>query len=281
MIFAKSKKYQKKIFIILLCLILTAAFSYIQYLLGSGLIISLFFIFPIILSTWKTGIWSGIVFSFVSSIILMIITGKNLQNLISIDFISYLNNLFRLIIFLIITYIISELKSSLEKQKELARIDPLTSIPNSRAFYETAILEFEKAKRHRFPISIIYMDLDNFKKVNDTLGHSTGDRLLNLVALTIINNIRNIDIVARLGGDEFGILLSQTGAESAFIVGTKLREMLLDTMQKNRWPVTSSIGIVTFLKAPESIDEMMKKADALMYAAKNSGKNIIKQNIIS
>ncbi len=251
-----------------------------QYFLGPELIFSLFYIFPIILATWKTGIWAGIIFSFASAVI-MLVADKNFSDLFSINIVSYLNNLFRLIIFLIITYIISELKNALEKQKELARIDPLTSIANSRAFYETANMEFEKIRRHGSPISILYMDLDNFKEVNDTLGHSTGDRLLNMVAWTIYKNIRTIDIVARLGGDEFGILLAQTGAEPAYVVGCKLKEMIVEVMQKNNWPVTTSIGIVTFLKAPESVDEMMKKADKLMYAAKNSGKNTIKQSIFN
>jgi diguanylate cyclase (GGDEF)-like protein len=273
-------KKQKNIIILFFCLLLTLAISIIQYRLGTDLNISLFYILPIILSTWKTGIWSGIIFSFTSAI-MMLIADKNILNLHSINIISYLNNLFRLIIFLIITYIISELKRSLEKQKELARIDPLTSIANSRSFYETASLEFEKAKRHNFPISVLYMDMDNFKYVNDTLGHSTGDALLTIVAWTIVKNIRNIDTVARLGGDEFGILLTQTGPESAYIVGSKLRDMLLDIMKENNWPVTSSIGIVTFLKAPETIDEMMKKADSLMYSAKNSGKNQIKQRVFN
>jgi diguanylate cyclase (GGDEF)-like protein len=173
------------------------------------------------------------------------------------------------------------LKIALDRQKDLARIDPLTSIANSRAFYETANMEFQKSRRHEFPISVLYMDLDNFKEVNDTLGHSTGDTVLKLTANTIIKNIRTIDIAARLGGDEFGILLTQTGAKSAFIVANKLKEMMHNVMRKNNWPVTLSIGIVTFLKAPDSVDEMMKKADLLMYSAKFDGKNNIKQSVIA
>ncbi|MFH0975229.1 MAG: GGDEF domain-containing protein [Spirochaetota bacterium] len=240
----------------------------------------MFYIIPIILATWNTGIWAGIFLSFLSAVI-MLFADKTAQHFFSNEIIPYLNNLFRLIIFLIITYIISELRSALHKQKNLARIDSLTSIANSRAFYEIASMEFNKAKRHGFPISVIYMDLDNFKAINDNYGHSTGDLLLKLAANTIIKNIRTIDIAARLGGDEFAILLTQTGAEPAYIVAVKLNEMIYNIMKKNKWPVTTSIGIVTFLKAPESVDEMIKKADILMYAAKYDGKNNIKQTVVS
>lgn len=269
-----------KYLVFLLSLALVLIICTTQYYSGPEVVFSLFYIFPIMLATWKTGIWAGIFLSF-SSAFLMLYIEKFLLNLFPNTITPFLNNIFRLIIFLIITYIVSELKISLEKQKELARIDPLTSIANNRAFYEAANMEFEKAKRHGFPISVLYMDLDNFKEVNDRLGHSTGDHLLKMVARTIIKNIRAIDTVARLGGDEFGILLTQTGADSAYVVADKIKEMIMLIMKKNNWPVTTSIGVVSYLKAPESVDEMIKKADLLMYSAKSSGKNTIKQTVVS
>lgn len=275
-IFKLYNRYLVFLFSLALILIICTA----QYYSGPEVVFSLFYIFPIMLATWKTGIWAGIFLSF-SSAFLMLYIEKFLLNLFPNTITPFLNNIFRLIIFLIITYIVSELKISLEKQKELARIDPLTSIANNRAFYEAANMEFEKAKRHEFPISVLYMDLDNFKEVNDRLGHSTGDHLLKMVARTIIKNIRAIDTVARLGGDEFGILLTQTGADSAYVVAGKIKEMIMLIMKKNNWPVTTSIGVVSYLKAPESVDEMIKKADFLMYSAKSSGKNTIKQTVVS
>jgi diguanylate cyclase (GGDEF)-like protein len=273
------KKY-KKILLFLFSLLITLTLSLLQYKSGPELIFSLFYVFPIILLSWRVGIWSGIVISFLSSSLMLYAEIKSPYQYSSF-IIPYLNNIFRLIIFLIITYIISELKIALDRQKDLARIDPLTSIANSRAFNEAADMEFQKARRHEFPISVIYMDLDNFKGINDTHGHSAGDTVLKLTADAIVKNIRTIDIAARLGGDEFGILLAQTGSESAYIVANKLKEMMHKLMQKNKWPVTLSIGIVTFLKPPESVDEMMKKADFLMYQAKFNGKNNIKQSVIS
>lgn len=253
--------------------------SIIRYYSGPELAFTLFYIFPIILASWKSGIWAGIFISF-SSAFLWVFVDLASPDLYSNTIILYLNNIFRLIVFLIITYIVSELKTALNNQKRLARIDPLTSIANRRAFYEIANLEIEKARRHQFPISLLCLDLDNFKEINDTLGHNTGDLLLKLVARTISQNIRSIDLAGRLGGDEFGILLPQAKSDSAFIVAKKLREKILETMRNNKWRVTPSIGLITFSKAGNSIDEMINKADALMYSAKNDGKNTIKQSVI-
>lgn len=90
----------------------------------------------------------------------------------------------------------------------MAREDFLTGVLNSRAFYEMAQVEMARAARQDSPLSLAYIDLDDFKEVNDTLGHSTGDRVLQAVAATIMEDIRLTDAVARLGGDEFAILLS-------------------------------------------------------------------------
>ncbi len=273
--------YQKyrKILIILSAFLLTLIVSLIRKFSGPMLAFTLFYIFPIILATWKTGIWAGIFISFTSAL-LWLIADKTDPYFVNNYIIPYLNNIFRLIVFLIITYIVSELRTALESQKELARIDPLTVIPNRRAFYETAYIEFEKAKRHGYPISVICMDLDNFKTINDTLGHATGDQLLKVTAKTIIRNLRTIDLAGRLGGDEFGILLPQADVDSAYIVANKIKIRIMEVMQQNKWPVTTSIGVVTSINTYESLDQMIKNADILMYSAKQDGKNAIKQSDI-
>jgi diguanylate cyclase (GGDEF)-like protein len=134
-------------------------------------------------------------------------------------------------------------------------------------------MELGKARRYQTPISILYMDIDDFKHINDHFGHHIGDRLLRSVAKTIKNNIRAIDVIARFGGDEFGILLAETGSESAALVAGKLKEKLVELVQYNGWPVTFSTGVVTFEIIPNSVDEMIDVADAQMYMAKRHGKN--------
>jgi len=124
--------------------------------------------------------------------------------------IPYWNMSVRLGTFLIITFLLSTLKSALEHEKELARTDSLTGIANRRYFIELANMEINRACRYKHPFTIVHIDLDNLKAVNDRFGHSTGDTVLRLVVNTIQNNIRATDIVARLGGDEFVILLPET-----------------------------------------------------------------------
>ncbi len=267
-------------FLIILCLIFTVFISLVQYILGPEFALTLFYLFPIILATWKVGIWAGIIISFIGAI-LWLITDLIVLHTFSNDIIPFLNITFRLIGFLITTYIVSELKTALETHKDLARTDPLTSISNKRAFYELSSMELNKAHRSNHPFSVICMDLDNFKEVNDTLGHNAGDILLKTVASNIKENIRKVDLVGRLGGDEFGIVLSETDEDSAYSVATKLQQILLSAMQENGWPVTFSIGIATFTKPPESVEEMIQKADILMYNAKKNGKNMIKHQIIT
>jgi diguanylate cyclase (GGDEF)-like protein len=269
----------KKAFLIILIFLLALGISCVRYYFGPDIAFTLFFIFPIIYITWKAGIWAGIFISFTSALSLLI-TEIYYPGLTSGNIIIYLNNIFRFIIFLIITYIISELRISLDKQKQLARIDPLTLIPNRRAFYETANMEMEKARRYGYPVSLLSIDLDNFKNINDTFGHSTGDFLLKRVASTLLGNIRAIDLVTRLGGDEFGILLPQANANSAYIVADKLKQIISETMQKHDWPVTPSIGLIVSLKAQESVDDMIKKADMLMYSAKKEGGSRIKLAVV-
>ncbi|MBN2039912.1 MAG: diguanylate cyclase [Spirochaetes bacterium] len=272
------KKLQK-ILTVFYTFILVLIIGIIRHYSGPELAFTLFFIFPVILASWKSGIWAGIIISFSSAAVWLIVDSIT-PDLFSNSIILYLNNIFRLIVFLIITYIVSELRISLSSQKRLARTDTLTLISNRRAFYETANVEIEKARRYGYPVSLICMDLDNFKQVNDTLGHNTGDQLLKLVAKTMQGNIRTIDLSGRLGGDEFAILLPQANGDSARIVAVKIKNKISEAMQANNWNVTTSIGLVTFLKVEKTIDDMMNKADSLMYSAKNDGKNKIKHSIV-
>ncbi|HZR29221.1 MAG TPA: diguanylate cyclase [Terriglobales bacterium] len=164
----------------------------------------------------------------------------------------------------------------LEAEKKLARSDALTNLANRRAFYEQAEVERKRAVRYARPMSMAYVDLDNFKRVNDTSGHEAGDQVLITVASILQNNLRAEDLAARLGGDEFALLLPEAGHASAAFVMNKLHHLLTSAMQEKQFPITFSMGVVTYDTAPESTEIMVQKADEVMYEVKRQGKNSIR-----
>jgi diguanylate cyclase (GGDEF)-like protein len=125
---------------------------------------------------------------------------------------------------------------------------------------------------HKHPVTIAYLDLDNFKKVNDSLGHAIGDELLIQVAATLRSNLRRSDVVGRLGGDEFALILPETNANGAKVALGKLRLSLLEAMRSQDFAIIS-IGAATFLSPPNSLDTLIRRADATMYAIKAKGKD--------
>lgn len=170
----------------------------------------------------------------------------------------------------------SKLELALEKEQQLARLDSLTHIANRRAFYEFADKEKDRSLRHNLVFTLVYIDLDNFKQVNDRFGHDTGDLLLRTVAAKIRKAIRSSDMLARLGGDEFGILLPETDQPLARKMITRLTEQLENSMQDNQWPVSFSIGVLTCHNASIALEQLMKKVDGLMYQIKHQSKNATK-----
>jgi diguanylate cyclase (GGDEF)-like protein len=159
-------------------------------------------------------------------------------------------------------------------------IDPLTGVANRRAFFQLVQRETERSRRYNDPFSVMVIDIDNFKQINDRFGHDTGDRLLLTVVGTIKHHVRAMDTIARFGGDEFVVLLTGVEEQPAFAVATKLQKQLLAEMERKRWRVTFSIGLATYLSPPHSMDAAIKVADQLMYQVKRSGKNDIRQAVI-
>jgi diguanylate cyclase (GGDEF)-like protein len=140
-------------------------------------------------------------------------------------------------------------------------------------FYKLAEMEINRFERYKHIFSLAYIDLDNFKTVNDQWGHATGDQLLSSVANYIRQHMRQTDILARLGGDEFALLLPETDMGRARTVCAKIQEGLLAEMRGKLWPVTFSIGVLTCQIATSSVDVLVSRADDLMYAVKHRNKN--------
>jgi len=182
--------------------------------------------------------------------------------------------------FLSLVVLLAALKNRLEGEQQLARTDPLTLVSNRRAFVELAAVELERARRTGRPITIAYLDCDDFKFVNDRLGHAQGDSLLVTVAQTLRGGTRAVDTVARLGGDEFGLLIVDTDGATAEALLGRLRTTLAAAMDANGWRVSFSIGASTFLVPPGSVDDMLGHADQLMYDAKRAGKDAARFEVV-
>jgi diguanylate cyclase (GGDEF)-like protein len=169
-----------------------------------------------------------------------------------------------------------ELSEMNAKLKDLSYIDSLTGIHNRRAFFEHINVLVEQCKRYMTDLSIAIIDIDKFKKVNDTLGHAVGDQVLKQIADHLKKVTRNADISARFGGEEFIVALSNTHLNSAQIVMERVRkEIEYLHIPEVDWPITISIGIAMF-HPKEELEETMKRADQAMYKCKSAGGNIVK-----
>jgi diguanylate cyclase (GGDEF)-like protein len=269
---------QSNLFFLIICSALVILTGLVDLITGEEISFSLFYVFPISMAAWFTTRWIGIVFSILSAFVWFLADVAS-GHVYSHFLIPYWNALVRLGLFSIISMLLTTLRYAHEHEKQLARTDALTGLLNRRAFYDVSRLEIERARRFKRPLSIAYIDLDNFKAVNDLFGHSTGDTLLCLVADSMKNHVRAIDATARFGGDEFALLLPETDAESARFVINKLQERITAHMLTHDWPVTLSIGMATFVTPPENVDSMIRYTDNLMYRTKTSGKNSITQDV--
>ena len=185
------------------------------------------------------------------------------------------NAVVRLGIFAVTADLLCRLRDSLEEVAALARTDGLTGVLNGGTFMQRCDAITKLADRYRHPTALGYLDLDRFKRVNDTLGHDVGDRVLKAVASEIVGRLRASDVVARMGGDEFAILLPETGLAGARVAFTAIYDDLVALAAGNQWPVDFSIGVVVFHSAPPTADEALRRADQLMYTVKKAGKGSV------
>jgi diguanylate cyclase (GGDEF)-like protein len=246
----------------------------VDYLTGFEISVSLFYLLPITLVTWQTGKSLGLLVSILSAFV-WFLADVLAGNSYSYPIIFLWNTFIRLGFYIVTVYLLVALKTALEQERELGRVDSMTGVFNYRYFSILLQMEIDRARRNKHPITVAYIDLDNFKTINDRFGHSTGDLVLRSVADHIKKNLRSTDIFARLGGDEFGILLPEANQESAEIVLKRIQSSLLQEMCQHGWPVTFSIGVISCLEAPSSVDEIINHADDLMYSVKKEGKNSI------
>lgn len=250
--------------------ILVALLAALDEATGIEVSFALFYVGPVFLAAWFAGPWPGVTIAVLSAAAWQV-ANKLAGETFSDPIIPLWNSFSRLTVLVVISVLLTRLKRALEREQALSRLDPLTRVANARAFHESAQDEITRARRHQRPVTILFVDLDNFKQVNDLAGHAAGDAVLRSVAGTLLRAVRDTDRVARLGGDEFVVLFPETDCRAAAVAIGHLQKQLLEEMQRNGWPVTFSMGARTYSEPPQSPDELIQSADTLMYAAKQKG----------
>lgn len=251
---------------------LVAAISLVDFYAGPTLTFSLFYFAVVMLIAWKSGV------EYVAALGAAAIAGAWLLTDwftfgTTRDWTLVWNAATRLIILVGLALIICRLRKSLQNEQLLARTDFLTKALNARAFTEVASLEISRARRYRHPLTVAYIDVDDFKSVNDRFGHSYGDRVLSAAAKTWKAHLRGTDTLSRVGGDEFIILLPEAGYAQAQNVLSKLQAEVSKLYSEADARVTFSMGAVVFDPPPADLDTLIRAADAAMYGAKSDGKN--------
>jgi diguanylate cyclase (GGDEF)-like protein len=269
---------QSKFFNFTIAFTLVITIGITDYVTGTDFSVLIYYVVPVFIATWFISASAGFVIS-ISCVVAWALADRIFLRTFTSAFIPYWNLTMYLGFLFVTTYFLRLLKTSLEQERQVARTDFLTRAVSRRHFLELAESEINRARRYTHPFTAVYIDIDNFKTINDTFGHDIGDELLIHVVATIKDQVRTSDIVARLGGDEFMIFFPETGAETAMAAIDKVRRVLLLAMGKNNWLVTFSFGMVTFATPPWSVDHMIKLTDDLMYEGKKSGKNMIKHEV--
>jgi len=255
-------------------ILLQALICWMDHIVSPLVSFATYYFVPIMVAAWYLGKKSAYLLVLVSIIASTHIFGENLStgesSLLAYDFV------FKALGFLILSYSVLHVRQLVTRLKQQNHTDYLTVASSRRYFYEASSMELARSYRHKYPVTLAFIDLDNFKEVNDTQGHDTGDQLLVKIADTMKSDLRDGDILGRLGGDEFAILLPQTNADQVKIIIRRMKKNLHDAVAPFNSSVTFSIGVVTYLAdKPASIDELIAVADRTMYSVKKSTKNDI------
>lgn len=254
-------------------LLAIAAVGAADYYTGPEFTFSIFYLVPVAVAAWLSGTATALVASALAAVVWL---GAELASSRVNDstFVYVWNFCARLLFLALVALLLARLRQMLDRERSLSRTDVLTGLDNARRCQEIVAAEIARAHRYGHAVSLAFIDVDDFKRVNDMRGHGAGDRLLVSVAEIIRANLRGSDFVARYGGDEFVVLLPAADQEAARAVVEKLGEKVRDATATKGSPVTLSIGVVTCESGGPAVtvDQLLNAADRLMYDVKASGK---------
>jgi diguanylate cyclase (GGDEF)-like protein len=240
---------------------------------------NLIYLVPISIIAWHLGKGHGLVAAFLCGGAWLLAQLKSTQGY-SHPTSLFINAFLNLGLFVSYSLLLARFKESMDMEKNFSRIDSLTKVFNSKAFNDLAMLEIKRARRYSHALTAVYLDLDNFKEVDEKQGIQAGNILLFTTAYLIKKSIREVDTVARIGGDEFILLLPNTGYDQAQTVISRIHRAVSEAMTENGWNVTVSIGAATYPTPPESVDELIRTVDHLMMEVKNKGGNSVNSRLM-
>jgi diguanylate cyclase (GGDEF)-like protein len=259
-------------------LILLLGLVIADYATGFELSLSALYLVPVTLMTLAFGMKVGLSMTIVAYGAWVIVNTKQ-DYAHAAPFFVYWEASIRFATAAAFVILIDKLTRSLELEIQQSRHDALTHLPNRRAFLEAVEAQRQRCQRYGGALSVAYIDLDDFKQLNDRHGHRTGDRALRAVAAAMLRHVRQVDLPARLGGDEFAVAYLQTSSKAALKAVTLLRDRLMEVVKKHDWPMSFSIGLASFETMPDSVDAMISAADQLMYEVKQERKGDIRQRV--
>ena len=265
--------HRSKSWVLIVGVLMVTVIGELTWITGPDISLSLFYILPITFVTWRIGRTAGFALSVLSVCVWVIADASKISSLSAV---GYWNPVISLGFFLVFAETFAEFSVLLE----WVRTDYLTGLANARGFHDLVTREIYRCERSGRSFSLAYLDIDNFKSINDTLGHNAGDAVLRLVGKTLHKTTRKSDSVARIGGDEFTILLSGASQQPAETAIAKIEEAVHAEFSRANWPVTFTVGIATFREPPQSVEAAIKQADDLMYEAKRMGKNTKNHRVI-
>ena len=257
--------------LVLSSLVLTAILSIIDWITGRDVSFLIFYLGPIGLASWFAGARWGITVALLCGVVWYLEDVMGAASALSIYLILW-NLATKGVFLVIISRLFSRLKVAMDNEARMARTDPLTGVANRRVLFEILDFEIKAMPRSGTPLSVAFIDLDNFKEVNDTIGHDAGDEVLRAVVRGIKSGVRSMDLVARVGGDEFVIMLPNADSGAAAEVALRVRHSVMDELALGQWQCNLSIGVVTCTTPPCDPDALLTRADRLMYQAKKAGK---------
>ena len=257
---------------------LSAAVALADLLTGSEFSVLLLYAVPAALGAWVGGTGVGLAASVASAVALLVV--DSIEHPGHPGF-SYWNALGAGALLAGLALALGRLREAQRRERAAASTDELTGARTQKDFYEAVEMEIRRAERAPRPMTLAYIDVDDFRRFNDQAGREAGDRVLRRVADVLRRNTRVTDRVGRVGGDEFAVLFPETDADGAMAALWKLRRRLQRAIDARNWPVTFSIGAVTFTRAPRDAEDIVRRADRLVVTVKLEGKNQVRHETVT